>query len=237
MMDNDVLFYFLQKNHLTSDPDDYMAVTTNAISLDLDAITQLMLTRGSTLTETDIAAVLKMEHEVICEQAAMGNNITTPVFNLSMSVKGTFEGPDDSFDSTRHTIKLNLNPGVELSKAVSSIKTQKVRGGKIIPIIDRLTDVATGNVNGQITSGGLATLKGSYLKYDTADTQQGIFFIAADASETRVVVISRNKPGELHFLAPALTAGEYHVEVRTIIKGHKEISSGRLDATITVTGS
>jgi hypothetical protein len=236
-MVNDVLFYALFENHLTSDPNDYMAVTTNAICLDENALIGLMLSRGSTLTETDIMAVLKMEREVICEQAAMGNNITTPIFNLSMSIKGVFNGIDDSYDPARHTIKLNLAPGVDLRKTVASIKTQKVRAGKTSPIIDQFVDAAQGSVNDLVSSGGLATLKGSYLKYDATDLLQGIFFMAADGSETRVTVISLNKPGELHFLTPALAVGEYRVEVRAIIKGRKEVSSGRLDAALTVVGS
>jgi len=51
-----------------------------------------------------------------------------------------------------------------------------------------------------------------------------------------VEVISLNKPGELHFLAPALAAGTYHVEVRAILNGRKEITTGRLDAEISVVG-
>jgi len=235
-MENDVLNYALFENHLTSDPNDYMAVTTNAISLDQEAIIQLMLKRGSTLTATDIMAVLKMEREVICEQAALGNNITTPVFNLNMSIKGVFNGLDDSFDPSRHSIRFNLSPGVELRKVMDSVKTQKVRGEKAGPVIDQLVDAATGSVNDQLTSGGLATLRGSYLKYDASDPTQGIFFVANDATETRVEVISLNKPGELHFLAPALAAGTYHVEVRAILNGRKEISTGRLDAEISVVG-
>ena len=235
-MENDVLFYALFENHLTSDPDDYMAVTTSAISLDQDAIIQLMLKRGSTLTETDIMAVLKMEREVICEQAAMGNNLTTPLFNLSMSIKGVFNGLDDSYDPSRHSIKMNLTPGTELRKTAASIKTQKVRGGKVSPIIDQLVDAATGSVNDQVGSESLARLRGSYLKYNANDSLQGIFFIAADGTETRVTVISLNKPGELHFMVPALATGEYRVEVRAIIKGHKELLSGRLGAVITITG-
>ena len=235
-MVNNVLFYALFENQLTSDPNDYMAVTTNAISLGQDAVVQLMLKRGSTLTETDILAVLKMEREVICEQAAMGNNITTPLFNLSLSIKGVFNGIDDSYDPSRHTVKLNLTPGTELGKAVASVKTQKVRAEKVHPVIDQLIDVATGGVNDQLSPGSLARLRGSYLKYDTADPQQGIFFIAPDASETRVEVISLNKPGELHFMSPVLAAGECHVEVRAIIKGHKEVSSGRLNTIITIVG-
>ena len=220
-MENDVLNYALFENHLTSDPNDYMAVTTNAISLDQEAIIQLMLKRGSTLTATDIMA---------------GNNITTPVFNLNMSIKGVFNGLDDSFDPSRHSIRFNLSPGVELRKVMDSVKTQKVRGEKAGPVIDQLVDAATGSVNDQLTSGGLSTLRGSYLKYDASDPAQGIFFVANDATEARVEVISLNKPGELHFLAPALAAGDYRVEVRTIMKGHKELSSGRLDADIAVVG-
>ncbi len=235
-MEHNVLTYALFENHLTSDPNDYMAVTTNAISLDQEAIVKQMLSKGSTLTETDILAVLRMEREVICEQATLGNNITTPLFNLSMSIKGVFNGLEDSFDPSRHSIKLNLTPGVELRKTISSIKTQKVRAGKVSPIIDRITDVALNSNNDQLSAGGLATIRGSYLKYEPSDPLQGIFFISADNIAVRVEVISQNKPGELHFLVPPLAAGEYRVEVRTIIKGHKEISSGGLGVVITIVG-
>ncbi|WP_299583392.1 DNA-binding domain-containing protein [uncultured Sunxiuqinia sp.] len=223
------LNYALFENHLTSDPGDYMAVTTNGTSLNQDDLVKLMLVRGSTLTETDILAVLKMEREVVCEQAAMGNHITTPLFNIGLSIKGVFHGLDDSYDPGRHMVRLNLAPGLELRQTASSISPQKVKAEKVRPVIEQFVDVSLNSVNEQVSSGGLARLRGSYLKYDPADPAQGIFFIDATNNETRVTVVSLNKPGELHFLVTQLAPGEYQVEVRTILKGHKEISSGRLE--------
>ncbi|WP_162231251.1 DNA-binding domain-containing protein [Sunxiuqinia dokdonensis] len=226
------LDYALFENHLTSDPTDYMAVTTNGTSLNQEDLVKLMLVRGSTLTETDILAVLKMEREVVCEEAAKGNNITTPLFNLGLSVKGVFNGADDSYDPTRHTVRLNLTAGSELREVASLVKLQKVKSGKVRPVIEQFVDVSLGSVNEQLSSGGLARLRGSYLKYDPADPEQGIFFIDASNIETRVTVVSLNKPGELHFLVPQLPPGEYQVEVRTIIFGHKSATAGRLDAVL-----
>ncbi|WP_299584656.1 DNA-binding domain-containing protein [uncultured Sunxiuqinia sp.] len=224
------LNYALFENHLTSDPDDYMAVTTNGTSLNQDDLVKLMLVRGSTLTETDILAVLKMEREVVCEQAAMGHHITTPLFNVGLSIKGVFNGLDDTYDPGRHMVRLNLLPGNELRQAAAAIKTQKVKGERIRPIIEQFVDVSLNSVNEQVSAGGLARLRGSYLKFDPSDPAQGIFFIDATNNEAKVTVVSLNKPGELHFLVPPLPPGEFEVEVRTLIYGHKNISAGRLDA-------
>tara|TARA_R110002050_G_scaffold287932_1_gene439453 strand:+ start:53 stop:424 length:372 start_codon:yes stop_codon:yes gene_type:complete len=85
----------------------------------------LMLARGSTLTETDILAVMKRACEEVCEEAAKGNRITTPLLNLGQSIKGVFNGADDSHDPGRHTILLNLTAGNELRAVASAVKLQK----------------------------------------------------------------------------------------------------------------
>ena len=76
---------------------------------------------------------------------------------------------------------------------------------------------------------------GHRLKFDPADPQQGIFFIASDDSETRVAIVGKNKPGELIFLVPdGLASGEYLLEVRAIPRGSHDLRTGALKATLTV---
>ncbi|HZL11128.1 MAG TPA: DUF4469 domain-containing protein [Prolixibacteraceae bacterium] len=77
-------------------------------------------------------------------------------------------------------------------------------------------------------------MRGSRLKYEVADPAQGIFLIAADDTETRVITVARNKPAQLDFLVPALNSGEYKLEIRAIIYKGKELKTGVCPGSLTV---
>jgi hypothetical protein len=88
------------------------------------------------------------------------------------------------------------------------------------------------NVN---TPGGMGQIEGHRLKFDPTDAAQGIFFIAADGTETQVAIVGRNKPADLMFMVPdTLTAGEYTLEVRATIHGSTDVRTGALEAPLTV---
>jgi hypothetical protein len=53
-----MLKYSLVENQLTERPDDYSAITHSLPSLDKAAIIDRMLNRGTSLTRTDILAVM-----------------------------------------------------------------------------------------------------------------------------------------------------------------------------------
>ena len=95
-------------------------------------------------------------------------------------------------------------------------------------------DLAGAAVNEGVTPGNIGTINGHRLKYDTAQADEGVYFIdAATAVETKVTAIQKNKPAQLVFLNPAIPAGpNYHLEVRARIYGGTELRTGRLDATL-----
>ncbi len=83
--------------------------------------------------------------------------------------------------------------------------------------------------------------QGSRLKFDAAAADEGIYFVATAGGETKVTLVTYNKPGRLDFLVPAtLVPGTYNLEVRarqgTPPAGPdtRELRIGRLDATLTV---
>ncbi len=102
-------------------------------------------------------------------------------------------------------------------------------------MLELFKDFASDTQNETVTPGGAAELRGSHLKVDTSDANQGVFFIAGDGTETKADTIMRNKPANLIFMVPdSLLSGDYDIEVRTIIRGHNSARSGRLDATVVV---
>jgi len=228
------LKYALFENHLTPEPDDYMAVVQNYEAKTQDDVINLMISRGSTVTRAEALSVME-EYGLATEQLLKdGYGINTPLFNLSPSIQGIFNGSDDSFDRSRHTVKINISPGTRIKGIAGTISVEKVKGASPKPDPEYLEDKGSGTRNDTLTPGNIAMLKGSRLKFDEADPLQGIFFVALNGTATKVATVSRNKPSELHFLIPTLSAGEYSVEVRVMFKNTKDLKVGWLNSNVTV---
>jgi len=228
------LKFALFENHLTSDPNDYMAVVQDVPAKTQDDVINLMIGRGSTVTKAEALSVFEEYGNAIEQLIKDGCSVNTPLFNLSPSVKGIFTGPDDSFNSARHTVKLNITPGTRLRVMSQQVSVERVKGVSPGPVPDSLDDLGTGTRNEQLTPGNIAQLRGSLLKFDTEDPAQGIFLIAPDGSEFKAATIARNKPAQIDFLVPALSQGEYRLEIRTVIYKGKELKKGSLSFLLSV---
>lgn len=228
------LDYALFENHLTAAPNDYMAVVQNQQSKTQEDVIDLMVSRGSTVTKAEALAVFE-EYALAVEQLAKnGNAVNTPLFNLSLSVKGVFNREDEPFTPATHSVKINVTPGPRLKEMASGVSVRRVQGASPQPDPLYIDDLGSGSRNDVLTPGNIAQLKGSRLKFDPTDPAQGIFLIADDGSETRVSVISNNKPSRLDFLVPALTKGTYRLEVRASLYKTNGLRSDSLPAELTV---
>lgn len=230
----DTLKYHLAENLLTSDPDDYMAQVEVSKSFTIDDVISEMLKRGTSLTRTDVTAVLNLEHQVIGDLVAEGYAINLPLCNGTPSISGIFTGPADSFDTNRHYIRYNLNPGTVIRDAAKEIKTEKTNPVDKLPYIEQYVDVASQTSGDTLTPGGIGELNGSRLNFDATDAEQGVWFTATNGTETKVAAIAMNKPSKLIFMVPALAAGEYQVVVRVKFKGSKSLRETLLRKVLTV---
>lgn len=229
--------YSLRENLLTAEPDDYMAQITDAQVYTMEDIIERMTRRGTTVTRTDIHAIMNLyreECEAIIEE---GGQLNTPLVNTSASISGVFNGAGDSFDKNRHSLKLNISAGTALRDAIGKAKVQKVEGSSTDPYIAGVTDKITGST-AEIKAGSAMELTGSRLKFDAADEEQGVFAVPADGAEKRCTSVIENKPARvIVLLDPQIPAGEFTVEVRTRIKGSsaqlKSIKIGRYRKTLT----
>ncbi len=228
--------YVLFENNLTSDPDDYMALVQPTGTADLEAVIARMIQRGSTVVKADILSVLEDYHATIEDMVLEGMNVNTPGANYGASVKGVFDGQADSFDPSRHQLSPTASPGKRFRRAIRE-RGQAAKQEAVRPRPNPLeyTDVNSGQRNSVLTPGGMGRVVGHRLKFDPADANQGVFFVAEGGGAVRVDVVGGNKPGELMFLAPAVMAsGDYTLEVRATIRGSEDVRTGTLDATLTV---
>ncbi len=228
------LKFALFENHLTSDPGDYMAVVQNLQSKTQGDVIDLMIGRGSTVTKAEALAVME-EYAASIEQLLKdGYAINTPLFNLCPSIKGIFYGPEEVFNPAIHRVQVNITTGTRLNGIGKHVSVERVKGSSPKPDPEYLYDLGSDTRNQSLTPGNIAQIKGSRLKFDPSDPQQGIFLLAANGAEIKVATVSRNKPAQLDFLVPALADGEYHVEIRAVLHGSKDLKKGLLSYPLTV---
>ncbi|MDM8158182.1 DNA-binding domain-containing protein [Labilibaculum sp. K2S] len=224
-----VLRYGLIPNHLTDDPDDYMGMVTDNETVTTEQIVEQMIGKGSTVTKAEALSVIEEFSYAVVQAVASGNNVNTELFKVYPSISGVFANESDGFDKKRHAIRLNLNAGPRLTDAVGNIELRKVEISHAQPVIQQFADLKTKAVNETFSPGQIASLKGSFLKFDEEDANQGIFFIAAEGTVTKVGNVVKNKPSELLFFVPeTLKTGSFQVEVRAAQKNSKNIKTGRL---------
>ena len=237
-----MLKYSLRENLLTPQPNDYMAQVTDSQSYNFEQIIDKMIERGSTLTKADITATMQVYTETICSLLEEGLQINTPLINTSMSISGVFDGATDSFDSSRHTVNINITPGTKLKETLAKVKTQKVEAASTDPFITEVKDIVSGSVNESLTAGGILQAVGARLKFDNADEAQGIFLIPETGNTIRCSIVAENKPARVVAMIPAdITAGTYYLEIRSKMdssgKATKTLKVGRFNKTLTITGA
>jgi hypothetical protein len=163
----------------------------------------------------------------------MGMSIVTPTVCYRPGIRGTFAGPDDSFDPSRQRLVVNLLPGALLKKGIGKEgQVTKEVIDKPRPILTQCFDLGSGTANQELTPGRGIHISGKLLRFDPADPAQGVFFVAADGTEMQSDELLEDRPCKLIVRVPALAAGSYTVEVRAGF--NDEVRTGKLDKPLAV---
>lgn len=206
--------YYLQPNPITPDPNDQSArVISNQVH-DVESITKEMLRRGSTITEADVRAVLKVFFEVVTDEVAAGNNVYLPLVNIKPGINGVFTNATDSFNPSRHIKRASISSGTLLTQKLNNALVEKTIQAQTTPAIIQFTDVNTQTTNSVLTPGGIGQVVGEELKFNPDNVAEGIYFVAADGTATKVNIIASRTEGKLVFSIPTtLATGFYTLEV------------------------
>lgn len=228
------IYYSLQENRLTPDPNDYMAMVSPSRSVELDGVIERMVERGSTVTRADILSVLEDFQRALESLLAEGANVNLPFANFSSSIRSVFDSATDNFDANRHQLSAAVTPGQQLREAyrrnITAVKQETITPA---PNLLEYLDFNSGERNSIVTPGGMGQICGHRLKFDASDAQQGIFFLGEKEQQTRISVVGENKPARLMFLVPTdIQPGDYQVEVRALVGS--EIRSGRFNRSLSV---
>lgn len=227
--------FYLQPNPITPDPNDQSARVLANQTLDQEALVALVLKRGTLVTETDLRAVLTIFFDEVSSQIADGNTVLLPLVNIRPSIKGVFTNVTDTFDDRRHTKKASLSAGTLLVKKMAEAKVEKVTGYQPSPELLEYFDINTQTNGSMVTPHGIGRIIGSELKFNANNDAEGLFFIAANGTETKVTVFATRSEGLLLFNIPdGLTAGSYSLELRKGYGAAANIRKGVLNDALTV---
>jgi hypothetical protein len=147
----------------------FMAVSSNTQRYTLDDVFDRMVEVGSTITKADALAVFEEISQHIITIVEEGNAVTTPLVNVSSSVKGTFEDKDERFNPNKHRVRITIAAGKRLANTAADIHPQKVSGTKRRPEVRYVKDIHSDTTNATLTPTGPAHITGSLLKFDAED--------------------------------------------------------------------
>jgi len=116
------------------------------------------------VNRTDIVAVFSAFFEAIENCIQRGENINLPIFNLGYSITGVFDDEDESFNSEKHQINVNINNGLQIKRAIERIKLTKVDAVLTEPVLHHFKDLASETTNDQVSKNSLFELTGADLK-------------------------------------------------------------------------
>lgn len=208
------LQYSLYENYLTEKSGDYSAKVLNVTTHNLESIIKKMLQRTTTVGEEDATAALIAFETVVKQIIEDGESINTELFSTSFSITGSFDGQQDSFNSTKHRLHLRLNPSDQLKALLPSIQIQKSRA-QVALSIDSVLDNASNTENTQLTSLGVVDILGDNIKVEGDNSDVGLFVVPAQGEPVPVTNFVMNSPSRLIAVLPQLAPGSYKLSVVT----------------------
>ncbi len=132
-----------------------------------------------------------------------------------------------------------MQPTSLVRNEIKTVPVQIMGKASTGPVISRVTDSFTGEVNATITPNNALTVSGDKIQVAGDHESVGVFFISlADGSRTKVSQIISNKNKELILMIPDLASGDYELELVTQHNNSKgllkEPKTEKLDAILTV---
>jgi len=194
----------------------------------LDEVVTRVVRRSPALTAAAVRGTLDLFMEEVSEILENGDSVTTPLFKAQCSISGKFIDPDDYSLTNRHQVKVNLKPGNLLNKMAKRVRPHKVESHLPRPLIELFTDMTTGEVNAVLTPGGPAVIKGTRLKFDADDPEQGVFLQSEDRQLLHIGSVLRNVFSQIVLVIPVgLSPGAYQLIVKSKLKT-QQLRTGEL---------
>jgi hypothetical protein len=166
-----------------------------------------------------IKAAYNLLKAIAIEEVCSGKNVEFGLSHYALVSEGVFIGDHSNWNPEVNKLMISSASTLETRKAMENIEIE-VRGMAQSGLcINKLTDVASGKVNEQLTPGGAVNLVGVKIRIAGESPENGIFLTnigTGDITQIPANSIPINDPSKITFVVPAdLSAGDYHLSITT----------------------
>ncbi|WP_066632376.1 DNA-binding domain-containing protein [Labilibacter marinus] len=213
---------WLYDNPLTADPNDSFGRVRSAGIVNNQGIAERIKKEGSEYQTEAIVEILNRADRICSEVISEGYAVHTDFVHARLGISGSFT--NEVYDPKRHSINVVMSPNATVRDNIKGLPVQIMGKANVGPVIIRVTDSLTGEVNATITPNNALTVMGDKIQIEGENKDVGVYFVSiADNSRTKVSQIISNKNKELILMIPALAKGDYHIEVVTQYSGSNAI--------------
>ena len=225
---------WLKDNPLTQDPKDMTAIVSSNGTLTEDDLLDEIVEEGIELKRDTLKSVVTRYKIKVMDKVLSGCNVNIGLVYLRPVIKGPFY--NKTWNPAVNSVQVNIIQGAALRTAIAAA-TVEILGERADMIeLYTIADSTTGSMDGVLTKGRNAELKGSYIKIAGDSSVNGITFRNMTTQmETRLATtdIVLNEPSRLLILVPAtLEAGEYELMVTTQFTGSNKLLKQPRSATL-----
>ncbi|MDC7219450.1 MAG: DNA-binding domain-containing protein [Spirochaetales bacterium] len=226
--------YYLRENYLsTSEENRYMANVVKKKTVEQEELINIMLGKNTTVTRQDTLVVMDLLKETVMEQILSGFPVKTDLFKANVSIRGSFVSSDDSFDSTRHKVCVNIKPADDFkADLIKNAQVEHVDPNQSQPFIRQVFDYESQELRDDLASGALIGLKGGNFTEENRETR---VYLTREGETDKIAVgkIYQVKGRSiLCFLPDNLEAGEYSISV--VIGEGAKANQGTYDNSLTI---
>lgn len=204
---------------ITERKDDRFGRVVASKSLNEDDLVKLAVARRTDINPATLKASLELLKDVALEEILGGANVSLGFAHISLGVNGTFIGDNAQWDSSKHSISINMTPNAMLRNAIKKTNVN-IRGMAVNgTVINSVVDIATGEENSRLTAGGGLNITGSRIKIEGDKEGVGLRLINQSnkkITEIPMTSILVNQPSRLSVVLPSdLKSGEYKLVIGT----------------------
>lgn len=184
-------------------------------TVDMDTLLHYMAT-DTALEETDMRAAISRLNEALVFYLARGEKVTTPFGTFRLSARGTYVDGETPRVETRK-LGINFRPTAGMLYSLrngAKIVMEGISGRQLPSVISVINVEASGTTN-EGRAGQIIKMQGNRLSFDPQDEELGVFLVAEDGTEHRMLVYSRTGTSQIDFKIAKVPVGAYTLEVRT----------------------
>lgn len=196
----------------------WYARVVNRRKLSMSDIADDMVTNGVTKTKEEIMDTWRQINNAIISRLAEGLSVNTGLCTIRLSIEGSFDSPQSTYNPDKHTIDLQFRTQPEISKILNNLEPVINQAALKLPDITRIKDT---NGSNTLTPGGFLEIHGKNLKVIGEDSSIGLYFEnmqdSSDVIQLGIDKIPFNNPACLMCIVPTeLKSGAiYQIKIIT----------------------